>query len=64
MKSVGTVHSLDRVNRRVDLEGLGQRRCARISNRVVAQAECAFSGSGIVILCKLKVQQCQWNRRY
>jgi hypothetical protein len=47
MKSVGTVHSPNRVNRRVDLEGLGQRRCARCSNRVVAQAEGAFSDSGI-----------------
>jgi hypothetical protein len=57
MKSVGIVHSQDRVNRRVHLDSLGQRRCARISNPVVFQAECAFSGSGIVILCKLKVQQ-------
>jgi hypothetical protein len=39
MKSVGTVHSLDRVNRRVHLERLGQRRCTRSSNRVVVQAE-------------------------
>jgi hypothetical protein len=47
MKSVGTVHSPNRVNRRVHLERLGQRRCARISNLVQAQAEGAFSDSGI-----------------
>jgi hypothetical protein len=48
MKSVaGTVHSLNRVNRRVQLECLGQQRCARISNRVAPQTECAFSDSGI-----------------
>jgi len=47
MKSVGTVHSLNRVNCRVHLERLGQRRCTRIFDHVVAQAECAFSDSGI-----------------
>jgi hypothetical protein len=41
MKSVGTVHSPNRVNRCVHLERLGQRCCARISNLVVIQAECA-----------------------
>jgi hypothetical protein len=41
MKSVGTVNSLNRVNRLVHLERLGQRRCARISNQVGPQAECA-----------------------
>jgi hypothetical protein len=49
MKSVGTVHSLNRVNRLVHLERLGQRRCTRSSNRVVAQAEGAFSDSVIVM---------------
>jgi hypothetical protein len=48
MKSVGTVHSLDRVNRLVYLERLGQRRCARISNLVASQAQCAAV---------------EWNRR-
>jgi hypothetical protein len=45
MKSVGTVHSHDRVNRRVHLERLGQRRCAIMSNVVVAQAEGAASST-------------------
>jgi hypothetical protein len=39
MKSVGTVDSQNRVNRRVHLERLGQRRCARRSNLVRRQAE-------------------------
>jgi hypothetical protein len=41
------VHSRNRVNRRVHLERLGQRRCACVSNPVVAQSEGAFSDSGI-----------------
>jgi hypothetical protein len=48
MKSVGTVHSLDRVNRLVYLERLGQRRYARSSILLCAQSESAAeSHSGV-----------------
>jgi hypothetical protein len=52
MKSVGAVHSLNRVNRRVHLERLGQRRCARSSNLVLTQAE----GEAVTVKQKVSSQ--------